>query len=188
MLRIHPLGFARRDSEKRSIESIDITQEAAILRGHLARGGGIVAEIGIGVPPIAGDFANGIHAVAQEVPKLGRPVRTRESAADANDGNRQRVASGEWRIEIAIRRSHLVTRGSRLGAPSQESRQRVDRGMIVDGERRHRPAQPLLQVACQSQRGQRIEPEIRQRLTRIDRISIDMQFRRDLINEPGSNL
>jgi hypothetical protein len=97
LLGIHGHAFARRDAEEIGIEAVDPLEEPAPAGVHLARRTRIRVVVRVYVPAVGRDLADGVHAVAQEVPVglrlAGSPG---EAAADPDDrdGLRPRALDG----------------------------------------------------------------------------------------------
>jgi hypothetical protein len=88
LLRIHQIRFARRDAEKTRIELIDPIEKATPLRVGLSRPPGFGIIKAVRVPAVSRDFANGIDAIAEQLPKCcGRVRSSGKSTADADDGD-----------------------------------------------------------------------------------------------------
>ncbi len=86
LLRIHAVGFVRRDAEERGVERVDLVEETTALRIQLAGAAGLGIEV-IRAPPARRDVANAVDAVAQQPPELVGATRARHAASDADDGN-----------------------------------------------------------------------------------------------------
>ena len=81
-------GFARRDAKEMAIELIHLLEKAAPARVHFARSRRIRIVKCIEVEAIRGNFPDGIHSVAQQLPESPRVIRAGKPAADADDGDR----------------------------------------------------------------------------------------------------
>ncbi len=88
LLRVHQLGFARHDSEKFGVESLDVVEEATEARGLTQRRGVLLAGFGVGRPPLWRDLGDRILAPCEQPPEfLGCVRAAREAATHANDRN-----------------------------------------------------------------------------------------------------
>ena len=93
LLRVHPLGLARRDAEKARIEIVDRLQKATITRRDSTRSLGIgIIEL-ISTPTIGWNLADRIDAIAHQPPKAGGIV-TAAGYAAAKPNHRDRLARG----------------------------------------------------------------------------------------------
>ena len=88
LLRIHVTDLARRDAEEIGVELVDSFDETAPARVNLAQRGGIGIVERFDIEALRRQLRDGVNAVAQELPELGRRVgAAREPAADSYDGN-----------------------------------------------------------------------------------------------------
>ncbi len=87
LLGVHGGGFAGGDPEERGVEPVDVVEEAAPAGVHLAAGGGVFVEVGVGVPPVRGDGGDGAGAVLQEFPERVGAGRGGEPGCQADDGD-----------------------------------------------------------------------------------------------------
>ena len=83
------------------IELIHLIEKAAPARVHFARSLRVRIVERVEVEAIRGNFGDGIHAVAQQLPERLRVVGAGKPAADADDGDRFGCAAGSWLV-IAI--------------------------------------------------------------------------------------
>src|SRR6185369_6815453 len=89
MLRIELNGLARSDPEESRVEPIDLVQKTALLGGDLAGGLRVGIVVGIGVPAVGGDLADGVDTARQQAPeRLGIVDSAWEPTADPDDGDR----------------------------------------------------------------------------------------------------
>ena len=84
--------FARRDPEEMRVEAVDLIEEAAAARRHLAGRIGVRIEILVDLPAVGRDFPDGVAPFPQESPEGIGAVRAGKAAANSND--RDWLASG----------------------------------------------------------------------------------------------
>ena len=162
VLRINASGLARRNAEKRRVESVNVRKPTAPANtsGNVACADEADLLVDrVGIPPVGGDFADGIHPFGQQPPEGIRTRCTRQPAPQAH--NRDRFARG---LGIA---ADTIGRGA-LGPASQMEGERFD-GRIVVGQRGGQPApEPLLQFARQLHGVARLESVPCERLPYVD--------------------
>ena len=97
MLRIHRSRFAWGNAEERRTELVDVLNEAAPLRVHLAWRVLVRIEVGVDVPAVFGDFRDGVAAACQQVPESSRTIHpARESARHADHRDRLRFGALQY--------------------------------------------------------------------------------------------
>jgi hypothetical protein len=89
LLRVHRLGFPWGDAEEVGVEAGDVVEEATPFGRHPTGNGRVRVVVGVGVPPLGGDFADGVAPLGQQVPVTLRPVHVAgETAADSDHRHR----------------------------------------------------------------------------------------------------
>nr|WGN98082.1 Agt32 [Streptomyces argenteolus] len=89
LLGVHGAGLGGRDPEEAGVELADAVEESAPAGGGPAGGVGVGVQPRVGVPPVGGDLADGVDALAEGLPQgLGVLDAAGQAAADADDGDR----------------------------------------------------------------------------------------------------
>src|SRR5690606_19483000 len=88
LLRIHHLGFTRRDTEEQRVELVDLFHEAAPARVGLVHFLYRVAIIGFPDPAITRDVRHQVAPVPERFPENVEILGLWHDAADADDGYR----------------------------------------------------------------------------------------------------
>jgi hypothetical protein len=73
MLRVHALGFPRRDSEKFRVELVDVVYEGKVSRVGLAGLIGIGVVERVAIPPFGRDRRDSAPTGGQQLPKIIEP-------------------------------------------------------------------------------------------------------------------
>ena len=94
VLRIDAACLARRQAEEGGVELVDLVDESAPSRIHRALSCRIGIEDAVDVEPVGRHLADGLDAVAEQLPELLRRVGSaRETATNADDRSRLRHAA-----------------------------------------------------------------------------------------------
>ncbi len=119
LLRIHALGFAPRNAEELRVELVDVVDEAAPARDHLARG--VLARI-VEVreaPALGRHLAHRVDAVAQQRPERLDVERAGKPATHPDDRDRYAARArrgGPRRRRRRLHARHAVSSGWDAGA------------------------------------------------------------------------
>ena len=97
LLRIHQLGFARRDIEKRGVKFVDIVEEPALAGNDLARCFRISAVELVHIPSLGWNLRHRIAADCQHVPVLLQIRTSGKFASHADHGNQSLMTCDAWR-------------------------------------------------------------------------------------------
>ncbi len=87
LLRVHALGFARRNAEELGVKLIDLLEKSPEAGDHLSGRSRVRIVQTVQVPPFGGCFGDGVHAVLQEAPEFHRVVGAGKPTADPDNGD-----------------------------------------------------------------------------------------------------
>ena len=198
LLWVHLHRFAWRDAEEWRVESIDVREEPAAARAHLPWRIRIRRVERVDIPPRAGHFGDGIHALVEQPPERLLIVHAaRKSTAHADD--RDAVGDATVRLVLVVLKAFLLVRraarASRrrvarrsLGVRSCQMRNERGNGWVLvrDG-RRQIATQPLGQVSAEADGRNRAQPETRHRIVQPDRLGGNVQLNRKVFLKPVLN-
>jgi hypothetical protein len=88
LLRVNLLRLSRRDAKEARVEPVDVWQEAAPARHHLARRVRVWVIERVDIPPLARHLGDGVNALVQQTPerlRIRHPAR--KAASHTENGN-----------------------------------------------------------------------------------------------------
>src|SRR5690606_536260 len=87
LLGVEALRLARGDAEELCIELVHLLQKAPVAAVRFSGGFRVRIIVGIDLPSVWRDFANGIHTVAQKLPESIRIARAWKATAQPDNGD-----------------------------------------------------------------------------------------------------
>src|SRR5262249_11310400 len=155
--RIYTLRLPRRDTEKRCVEPLEVSEKSAPTRGHLSRSVGVRVVPRIHIPSLRWSLRHRIDAPVQETPeRLLVRHPTWEAAANAH------YCMG---LALSVRRAGKASGNSHRPAQHERSVEQVLcnlRGRwVIEGERcRQHFANSSAQCIAQLHRHERVQAKL----------------------------
>ncbi len=167
LLRVHPEGLTRRDTEEAGVEGARAGQETAFAHGGQPVRGllRLRAVQPVGVPAtVVGEAGDRVTAVEKQPPQVVRRVHLAgEPAAHADDRDRVVISGGEERVR-ALRYDDAQDLGQ------QESGERGGGGVVEDEGRGQPETRRGIQPVAQLDRCQGVDSQVLELLVTIDRL------------------
>ena len=181
LLGIHARRFPRRDAKEMSIELVHLLEEAAPASVHFARSLRIWIVKGVEVEAIRGNFRDGIHAVAQQLPESYRVVGAGKPAADADDGDR----FGCFAVVGPGSRRRGALTPTTVRMIRQMPGESLDGGILIGQIRRKLSSQPLCEFTGEADRLRRPQAVAGEGLADVYLVRLDSEQLGKPGDQPG---